>query len=278
MNAPRHRSCPSCRALVDPGDEVCPYCGTPLSGVRPAETRFRPEQPPGTLTSYIVGACALLFVLEVISALGAGGSSWGALIDVPPETLFQMGARSGIMIGRGEWWRLVVPVFLHGGLLHILFNGYALIQVGPLAEQAYGRSRFLVIYLAAGILGNVLGVFMNDPRGVGIGASGALFGLIGAAGVYGHRRGDAFGLMIRRVMVQWGLYALIFGFLIGADNAAHIGGLAAGVVLSFLAGDADRRLPFDAIWPPLAAALVLLTFASFGLAIYGYTIYGMVVR
>jgi len=249
-----------------------------MSGPRPVEVRLRPSHPPGMITSYIVGACALLFILEVISAMGSGDGSWNALLNMPPETLFQMGARSGIMIEKGQWWRLIVPVFLHGGLLHILFNGYALMQVGPLAEQAYGRSRFLIIYLMAGIMGNVLGTMINDPRGVGIGASGALFGLIGAAGVYGHRRGDTFGLAIRRIMLQWGLYALVFGFLMGADNAAHVGGLVTGVVFSFLVGDPERRTPLDRIWPPLASVLVLATFAAFGLAIYGYTLYGIYAR
>ena len=144
----------------------------------------------------------------------------------------------------------------------------ALIQAGPLAEQAYGRSRYLLIFLLSGTLGFLLGTY-TSPMSISIGASGSLFGLIGAAGLYGHRRGDSFGRMIRGTMIQWGLYALFFGILIRADNAAHVGGLVSGVVLGFIMGDRHGR-GSDRLWTGLAIAMLLVTLGAVALGVGGY--------
>lgn len=270
------KSCPSCRALLDPHETKCPYCDQDLEAPRARRVDLETSGNPALMTGIIVGICVFFFIFELIATLGTVGSSglWQGLMRVPENVMIQMGARYDPLVETGEWWRLFVPVFLHGNLLHLLFNGMALVQVGPLAEQAYGRSRFLVIYLASGVVGNILGLQAYDIS-VGIGASGALFGLIGAAGLYGHRRGDTFGLMIRSIMVRWGLYALVFGLLTRADNAAHVGGLAAGLALSFLLGHNERvRSRFGRTWTVFAAVLVALTLFSFAMAIYGYTEFG----
>jgi rhomboid protease GluP len=270
------KSCPFCRALLDPNETKCPYCDQDLEAPRARRVDLESSGNPALVTGIIVGTCVLFFLFELIATLGTLGSSglWAGLMSVPADVMIQMGARYDPLVEAGEWWRLFVPVFLHGSLLHLLFNGMALVQVGPLAEQAYGRSRFLVIYLASGVAGNLLGLQVYDIN-VGIGASGALFGLIGAAGLYGHRRGDTYGLMIRSIMVRWGLYALVFGLLMRADNAAHLGGLAAGLVLSFMLGHNERvRDRFGRTWTVFAAVLVALTLFSFAMAIYGYTEFG----
>lgn len=264
------KPCPACRALVDSGEELCPYCGAQVDQKSVREVRLARESTPGALTGYLIGICVLFFLLEMVASLGALGSRglWRALLDVPGEILFNMGARATGRIFSGEWWRLIVPIFLHGNFLHLLFNGMALMQVGPLAEQAYGRSRFIIIFILSGALGFLLGAY-TSPMSISIGASGSLFGLIGAAGVYGHRRGDSFGRMIRGIMVQWGIYALLFGLLIRADNAAHVGGLVAGMALSFLVGHDDRP-GGDRFWGWLAAAVTGVTLLAIGLAVAGY--------
>lgn len=224
-----------------------------------------------SLSVWIVGTCVLVFLLEVMATIGALGSGPGmarVLDGFPVQTLLEMGARNGHLIREGEWWRIIVPVFMHGGLLHLLFNAMALMQVGPLAEQAYGRSRVWLIYLVSGAAGNLLGI-MFQPMSVGIGASGAVFGLIGAAGLYGHRRHDAFGHVIRSIMIRWGAFSLMFGFLMkGVDNYAHIGGLLAGLLLSFLL---QRRpttpRPLDQALTASAWFLLLVVVAAFGLAV-----------
>lgn len=266
------KPCPACRALIDSGEDLCPYCGASVRGHALREVRLERGETPGLVTGYLIGACVLFFILEMMAALGANGPGglWRSLVNVPGVILFDMGARSTGAFFAGQWWRIFVPVFLHGGLLHLLFNAMALAQVGPLAEQAYGRSRFLMIFLVAGVMGNVLGLFVY-PRGIGVGASGALFGLIGAAGLWGHRRGDAMGMMIRGVMVQWGFYALIFGFLMKADNAAHIGGLVSGLLLSLIVGDAGGvRAGHSKVWMVLAGVMVLMTTAALSMAVLAY--------
>lgn len=264
------KPCPACRALIDTGEELCPYCGAQADRKNVREVHLARQETPGALTGYLIGLCVLLFLLEMVASLGALGSQglWRALMNVPGEILYNMGARETGSILAGEWWRLIVPIFLHGNFLHLLFNGMALMQVGPMAEQAYGRSRFILIFILSGAFGFLLGAFMS-PGSISIGASGSLFGLIGAAGVYGHRRGDTFGRMIRGMMVQWGIYALLFGLLIRADNAAHIGGLLAGMGLSFVVGH-EGRASSGRFWTWAAGIVAVVTLLALGLAVASY--------
>ena len=264
------KSCPSCRALVDSTETTCPYCGAQTDRRSVREVHLGASETPGLVTGWFIGACALFFILEMVATLGAFGSKglWQALIGVPGPILFEMGARSTQRILAGEWWRLIVPMFLHGNFMHILFNTMALIQAGPLAEQAYGRSRFIVLFLVTGTLGFVLGTY-TSPQSISIGASGSLFGLIGAAGLYGHRRGDAFGRMIRGTMIQWALYSFLFGLLIRADNAAHLGGLVSGLALAFVMDDRHGRTA-DTVWKIVAGLCVAVTLVAFALAISAY--------
>lgn len=268
------RSCPHCRALLEPDEAVCSYCGTALDAPRPRRVNLPAAEPGYFLSTWLVGACVLLFLLEVAAAAGAlgGENMLAALMNVPATLLYKMGARNGAAILDGQWYRLVVPIFLHGGFLHLLFNGMALLQIGPLAEQAFGRSRLFIIYIVAGIAGNILGILFI-PESVGIGASGALFGLIGATALYGHNRHDSLGHYIRNIMIRWALFSLMFGFIVrGVDNYAHIGGLIAGTATSYLLGDADSKPHgFESVLNGVAVGLVLATLAAFGLAVVGYS-------
>jgi rhomboid protease GluP len=133
----------------------------------------------------------------------------------------------------GEWWRLSTYIFLHANLMHILFNLIALQQIGPQIEQVFGRGRMLFFFMLTGIVAG-LGSEWMGLRGVGIGASGALMGLIGLAAGWGQRDGTRMGKAVRDQMVMWGLYTMVFGFMMGADNAAHGSGFACGALLGFL--------------------------------------------
>lgn len=269
------RSCPHCRALLEPDEPVCPYCGYQIEVTARRQAAMDAPETQGLWQStWIVGTCILVFLLETMATMGAlgGGGLQRVLFAVPARILLTMGARNGSLILEGEWWRLIVPVFMHGGLLHLLFNSMALVQIGPLAEQAYGRSRLWLIYILSGVAGNLLGIFFQ-PLSIGIGASGAVFGLIGAAGLYGHRRHDTFGRLIRSIMLRWGAFSLLFGLMMqGVDNYAHIGGLLAGLGLSFLLerradtpGAVDQAITLAA-WILLAAVA-----AAFFLAFVGFS-------
>jgi membrane associated rhomboid family serine protease len=128
----------------------------------------------------------------------------------------------------GEWWRLMTAAFLHGSWLHIAFNMYVLFVLGPTLERALGHARFIVLYLVAALGGSVASYAFSDPRTVSVGASGAIFGLMGALIVAGRRmRWD-----ITQVLVLLGLNVII-GFLSPeVDWRAHFGGLVIGALVA----------------------------------------------
>jgi rhomboid protease GluP len=157
----------------------------------------------------------------------------------------------------GEWWRLVTPIFLHGGLLHFAFNSYALIQLGPLVEEEYGTERFVVLYLLSGIGGNILSQFLRSTNTVG--ASGAICGLMGLLLAYGMRRGGAAGGGIRASMTQSAIYMLIFSFLPGIDLLCHVGGFVTGFALGWVVPAGPFRSRAAAVgWDLLLVATLLL--------------------
>lgn len=162
-------------------------------------------------------------------------------------------------------WRFVTAVFLHGGLLHIGFNMWVLMDVGPMVEELYGSARFLFIYVATGIFGYVVSSFFN--LGISIGGSGALLGIIGVmlAVTIGRKSMQ----MLRRQIISWLIYIAIFGlFFPGIDNYAHAGGFVAGFVLGKIMADRapisaeERKRAYFLGW-----ASALLIVASFALVV-----------
>ena len=196
---------------------------------------------------------ALNFLFFGIEKL-AGGSD-----DL--QVLLNLGASYGPYMRRGEVWRLVMPMFLHGGWLHILGNSYALYILGPILERVYGYARYLTIYVAAGIGGAFLS--MTVSRDVSVGASGAIFGVAGAMLVTGYvhrhaippRWGRAFG----RGIIPFIVLVLLSGLLEhGIDNWGHLGGLATGAILAFAIPPPRRVLPYGEPAEPPSQALVAL--------------------
>ena len=136
------------------------------------------------------------------------------------------------LIAAGEYWRLITPVFLHAGFLHIFLNSYILYSLGPNVEQSFGSVRFALMYLAAGFLATAAS-FALPPEVRSLGASGAVFGMAGVLLIYLYKRRRAafIAQYLRSIMFFIGIN-LVFGFLFtGIDNVAHIGGLLGGVIL-----------------------------------------------
>jgi rhomboid protease GluP len=168
-----------------------------------------------------------------------------------------------LVLQEGEWWRCLTYAFNHGGVIHLAFNMVALFQVGPLIEQEIGRSRFIILYLLTAITATLAGYFWH-PLAPVVGASGSLFGLIGFAAAWFHRIGGFSALEMRNFMLKWAAFAFIFGILVGADNAAHLGGAVGGAVLGFvmpLDGWARRR--FETFFNILAGAGAAILGLSF---------------
>ncbi|MGH7150028.1 MAG: rhomboid family intramembrane serine protease [Planctomycetota bacterium] len=158
----------------------------------------------------------------------------------------------------GKVWLLVTPIFLHLGLIHLLFNAFSLLQLGPLAEEAFGPGRLLTLYVATGVAGNLLGTAWGWG---GAGASGAVFGLMGAVLVHVRRRRASIGpALVYRMLMRWLLYAgLVTLFVPRVNHLAHAGGFLSGCALGYLA---DRR-GRSRIWRFAGRAVLPVVIASF---------------
>lgn len=153
-------------------------------------------------------------------------------------SLAELGWKDTARIAQGEYWRLVTPLFLHGGPAHIFFNSYALYIIGPQVERVFGHLRYVAVYLLSGIAGVIASMaFTAAPS---IGASGAIFGLIGALIVYLYLNRDLFGrigqVRLRGALQMAGIN-LIIGFVVPIiDNWGHIGGLVGGAAMTLMLG------------------------------------------
>ncbi len=192
--------------------------------------------------------------------------------------LFSLGAKNNAAIlVKHEYWRLLTAMFLHAGFLHIAFNGYALLIFGQQVESFYGPWRFLAIYFIAGLAGSITS-FAFSPH-LSVGASGAIFGIIGALGTFFffHRKllGGAGRAQLLNAVALIGLNLLLGVSQAGAiDNFAHIGGLIGGGVAAVLlaprytpgrALGPDERLLEDRlpVWAPWAITLALFVVEGF---------------
>ncbi len=153
------------------------------------------------------------------------------------QGLLELGAKFNLFIDFGQTWRLVSPIFLHFGVMHMIFNGYALFVLGRMVENLYGSRRFLVLFMLSGIAG-VAGSYVGSDQ-MSVGASGAIFGLLGAAVLVGYKHKEeippAFRKFFGRGMMPWVFLNLGMGLMIpGIDNWAHVSGLIAGVAAAAL--------------------------------------------
>ncbi len=182
------------------------------------------------------------------------------------HSLLGLGATGALPLFRlGRWWSLVAASFLHGSLLHLLFNMVALSQLGPIAAELFGLYRFLLIYILSG----VAGFYLSTMAGVmlTIGASAALCGLIGALLFYGLRRGGEFGRLVVQQVVGWVVGLVLIGFFLPSiNNWGHGGGLIAGFTLAALLGYRERDEEGPVVrWLGLAGLLATLGILAWAL-------------
>lgn len=217
------RMCPHCRAFITTSDRICPYCNEKV-GARAIDRRN-----PSPILGLIPHAQFVTAVLLTVNiAIYIASYLNPALVEA--------GDKARFAIREGQWWRLVTAGFLHGGLLHIGMNMWVLFDVGGQAEQIYGASRMLVIYFVSTIAGFYLSyLWTPNPS---LGASAAIMGLIGAMIALSVHHRSAVTAAIRATYIRWVIYILLIGLLpgIGIDNAAHVGGLAAGFAVAYFAG------------------------------------------
>ena len=177
--------------------------------------------------SYVLlGVTISMYLLQFASQNMTG-------IDYPAA----LGAKINEAIIQGQLWRLITPVLLHGSIIHLGFNMYALFVLGPGLERYYGHWRFLTLYLLAGFAGNVMS-FLFTPA-PSLGSSTAIFGLLGAQGIFLYQNREIFGRPVQRALMNLVMIALVnlfIGLSPGIDNWGHIGGLLAGTLFAWYAG------------------------------------------
>jgi rhomboid protease GluP len=259
------RMCPHCRAFITDRDKICPYCNEPV-GPRYAE-RARTADIIGGLipqarfnTMLILLINAGLFVATEIFCVKLGvGGGFG---DIDGRVLYAFGAKIGLQNLDGQWWRLVTAGFLHGGLLHILMNSWVLFDLGAQVEAIYGAARMWVIYFMATVAGFYASAVFNP--GLSIGASAGLCGLIGAMIALGVRHRNPAGAAVRGMYIRWAVYTLIWGLLMPAvDNYAHLGGMAAGFVIAYVAETPRAAGSAEKMWLAASWFCIVLTVVSF---------------
>lgn len=191
------------------------YTPVDLNAVQRIDVEAQP-----IITRSIIAINVLMWVLMT---LAGGATDIGVLI--------RFGAMYSPLILRGEYWRFVTPMFLHVGFMHLAFNSYALYQLGGLAERIYGKYKFIIIYVIAGICGSFFSFIFT--RAVSAGASGAIFGMLGALLYFGKKRPGVFKRGFTANLITILFINLFIGFSSpGIDNFAHLGGLAGGYISS----------------------------------------------
>jgi len=229
--------CPNCRKLIDVDESRYPYCHTAHPGSWLKNNFWtRGFRSPRQLIKLIIYVNIGLYVFALFLNPRLSGISLNPIAFLTPEnkSLLVLGGTGTIPIGRFHWWwTLVSANYLHGSILHIFFNMFAFRQLAPLAIQEYGPYRMFTLYT----IGGVFGFWISYLAGVRftIGASAALFSLIGAMIYYGKSRGGTYGNTIYKQIGGWAIGLFIFGLIMpGINNWGHGGGLAAGLILGLI--------------------------------------------
>ena len=269
---PRPKICPACGTLVGISATRCHECGTSLrfSLVAMGKSLGGTIGGETPVTTLVLILNLLLFGVSLVATNQGSNGGPNLFSGISGRVLFQLGARQSIAILSGEWWRLVMPMFLHAGLLHLGMNSLFLVDIGPQVERIYGSARYLFIYVLTGICSFIAStawnLWMYHGFGIGIGASGALAGLIGVMWGMTTGRGGSYAREIRAQMIRMTGYLVVMALLpIGIDNAAHFGGLAAGFLLGKLLADREPinarefKRAYALAW--LAGAVVVASFA-----------------
>lgn len=196
-----------------------------------AQKLFATKKP--VVTYIFIAICIIMFILT-------RGST-----DI--NTLLKYGANNAYLTKSGEYYRLLSSMFIHIGLLHLLFNMYALYIIGPQVESFYGKFKYFLIYILSGVSGSILSITFSSNT-VSAGASGAIFGLMGALLYFGFFYRNYLGSVIKSQIVPIIILNLVIGFSTsGIDNAAHIGGLIGGILTSLALGVTDKTRKSDKI-------------------------------
>ena len=273
--------CSQCGRLVGVTEEQCPFCGAWRPGLFGWATLLR-RALGGRLDVFtvIVGACVTLYAMELLLSVVAGENIMGGglfnILSPSNFSLYQLGMTGELRLTNGgvlnawgvQWfWTLLTAIYLHGSLLHIIFNVMWIRNLGPAVSEVYGAGRAFLLFNIAGaggfLVSNVMTGVLRGYSVPTIGASGSVFGLLAALIVYGRRRGSS---VVTQQLWQWAIILGVFGLVMpSVNNWAHGGGFVAGWVAAHVMNlDDDRQ---DSSWVLLtSAALVVITVLGVGLS------------
>jgi membrane associated rhomboid family serine protease len=228
------RICPACMVPASVGFQ-CPECVREGNkSVRRATTIFggRITDDPGWVSKVLIGINVVVYALQVVIGPTLEHRFW--LIAGP---VFDVRLGETVGVADGEYWRLLTAAFLHGSVIHLALNMYALYLFGPPLEAAFGRARFLALYVVAALGGSAASYAVASPGQPSLGASGAVFGLLGAFFVVNRRlRRDSSGLLVLLAI------NLAYGFIApNIDWRAHLGGLVTGALCAVALAYAPER-------------------------------------
>jgi rhomboid protease GluP len=235
--------CASCGSLVGVNDEQCYTCGRRNPGLWGFGPLLRTLGNDFGFIPVVVYGCSALYAISLLLTVKNGGDIMGggifSILAPDRRGTLPLGISGAVPVfGFQMWWTILSAGWLHGSALHILFNMMAVRQIGPATADVYGGSRLIIIYVVSSACGFLLssaaGAFMPPLPIIGgasytLGASAAIFGLVGALMYYGRRGGSS---LMTSQLTSWVMSMVLFGLLVpGIDNYAHAGGFAGGYVV-----------------------------------------------
>jgi rhomboid protease GluP len=276
----RPQLCPACGTLVGATATKCHQCGASMrfsfAAASKSLGRWMPQTSP--VTYAVLTICCVMFGLSMVITArmqgfaSPGGGPLGVLTNlggIATQVNFRLGASLPLPYNIEQPWRFITAIFLHGSILHIVFNMWVLMDIGPMVEELYGSARYLFLFVASGVAGYVLSSGVGNRS---VGASGSLLGLVGVLLAATTGRKSLAAQSLRSALIRWLVYLGVLGLIMrGTDNFAHLGGLAAGYLLGRVMPD---RQPADVAERKRANLLGWVAgtavFVSFGLMIMNY--------
>lgn len=280
-DSPRPTICRNCGSIIGGGESQCAVCGTAAGNA--ASNRNSRSVPDGETMRFARAILdrphkftIVLLVVNIFIFLlmwNSSGMASKALWAFEDPVLVAYGAKVNSLISeQRQWWRFITPIFVHVSLPHLLVNMYSLWMVGPYVEKLYGSARFVVFWMATGIAGVVASYLTFRPPSAG--ASGSIFGLVGVLFVFGikfrHELPEGFKRAFGTGMLPVIFINLFIGYLGSGfiDNAAHLGGLAAGALIALAVNyrRPGERSATTTVWQILQAVSLGLVAVSFLMA------------
>jgi rhomboid protease GluP len=231
--------CTSCGSLVGVRDDKCLGCGRRNPGLWGFAPLLRSLGNDLGFVSLVIWGSGALYIVSLLlsgQSIGVGGGSLLGILSPSSQSVFLLGASGSLPVfGYGRWWTVISAGWLHGSLLHIVFNMMWVRDLGPVVADVFGAGRMVIVYTVAGVCGfllsSVAAVYLPPLpllRGaqLTLGASASIFGLLGALVYYGRRTGSS---LVRGQAVRYAVILGVFGLIMpGIDNFAHAGGFFGG--------------------------------------------------